>query len=139
MKCLDKSFRAKLKANGIKKFFPVQAEVIPWLLKTSNDADIVIPPDICVSAPTGSGKTLSFVLPILQTLKKYVIKRIHALAILPTQDLAIQVYNTFKMYAVGTNLHVSLITGKAPFAAEQKKLVTESKCFICVSISTSTK
>lgn len=128
MKCLDKSLRTKLKANGIKKFFPVQAEVIPWLLKTNDDVDVIIPPDICVSAPTGSGKTLAFVLPIVQALKKYTVKRIYALAILPTQDLATQVYNTFKEYVEGTNLDVCLVTGNVPFAVEQKKLVAECKC-----------
>lgn len=127
MKCLDKSLRAKLKANGIKKFFPVQAEVIPWLVKANEDVDIVIPRDICVSAPTGSGKTLAFVLPVIHALKNYAAtKRIHALAILPTQDLAVQVYHTFKEYAEGSNLNVSLVTGKVPFATEQKKLVIES-------------
>lgn len=127
MKCLDKSLRKKLKENGIKKFFPVQSEVIPWLLKANDDIDTVIPSDICVSAPTGSGKTLTFVLPIIQALKRYTIKRIYALVILPTQDLAIQVYNTFKEYAEGTNLDVCLVTGNVPFTIEQKKLVAECK------------
>lgn len=124
---MDKSLRAKLKANGIKKFFPVQAEVIPWLLKSNDDADVIVPRDICVSAPTGSGKTLAFVLPIIQALKKYTVKRVRALAILPTQNLAIQVYNTFKQYVEGTGLDVSLITGNVSFASEEKKLVAKSK------------
>lgn len=127
MKCLDKSLRIKLKANGIKKFFPVQAEVIPWLLKANDDANVVIPSDICVSAPTGSGKTLAFVLPIIQALKHNTVKRIYALVILPTQDLAIQVYKTFKQYVEGTNLNVCLVTGKMPFDVEQIRLVSESK------------
>lgn len=127
MKCLSKSLRKKLKENGIKKFFPVQAEVIPFLLKANDDAKVVIPSDICVSAPTGSGKTLAFVLPIVQALQNYTIKRIYALAILPTQDLAIQVYNTFKEYTVGTKLEVGLVTGKVPFNTEQANLVNESK------------
>ncbi|RZC34682.1 Helicase C and/or DEAD domain containing protein [Asbolus verrucosus] len=63
MKQLDKSIRKTLRANGIKYLFPIQAEVIPWLLEVRRHADIMFPRDVCVSAPTGSGKTLAFVLP----------------------------------------------------------------------------
>lgn len=127
MKCLDKQLRAKLKANGIKKFFPVQAEVIPWLLGSNSEADVFIPRDVCVSAPTGSGKTLAFVLPVVQVLKKCTVKKIRALVLLPTQHLALQIYGTFKEYTEGTGLDVGLVTGKVPFAAEQKQIVGESK------------
>lgn len=119
--------RKTLKLNGIKKLFPVQAEVIPWLLKADHDSDVLPPSDICVSAPTGSGKTLAFVLPVIQALKNYSVKKIRALVILPTQDLAIQVYKTFKKYAQNTTLDVCLISGKSPFENEQKQLVAESK------------
>lgn len=124
---LDKSLQKALKANGIKKLFPVQATVIPYLLEANKQADIVIPSDICVSAPTGSGKTLAFVLPVIQALKSYTVKRIRAVVILPTQDLALQVFRSFKKYAQNTNLDVCLITGKSPFVNEQKQLITESK------------
>lgn len=127
IKQLDKSLRKALKANGIKKLFPVQATVIPWLLEASKHADIVIPNDICVSAPTGSGKTLAFVLPVIQALKSYTVKRIRAIVILPTQDLAKQVFRTFKKYTQNTHLDVCLISGRSPFENEQKQLVTESK------------
>ena len=126
MKLLDKNIRTKLKMNGVKHFFPVQQEVIPWLIKTNN-ATIMLPRDLCVSAPTGSGKTLAFVLPIIQTLQNYTVKLIRALVILPTQDLAQQVFKTFKKYISETNVNVSLVTGKSSFSAEQKLLVKESE------------
>lgn len=129
MKILDKDLRKKLKANGIKYLFPVQAEVIPWLIQANKHSNLIFPRDVCVSAPTGSGKTLAFVLPVIQALKAYHIKRIRALVILPTQDLALQVFQTFKRYAQGTHIDISLITGKNPFITEQKQLVTESKQF----------
>lgn len=124
---LDKSFKAKLKENGVKQFFPVQAEVIPYVLKSNSYSDVVFPRDICVSAPTGSGKTLAFVLPIVQALKKHVVKKIRALVILPTQDLALQVFQCFKTYTQDTNLSTLLITGSTSFDVEQKQLVYESK------------
>lgn len=129
LKQLDKFLRKALKSNGIRKLFPVQAAVIPWLLEANKNADIVIPSDVCVSAPTGSGKTLAFVLPVVQALKSYTVKRIRAVVILPTQDLAIQVFKTFKKYTQNTRLDVCLISGRFPFPNEQKQLITESKLF----------
>lgn len=127
IKLLDKSLRKKLKENGIQRFFPVQAKVVPWLLEAHKHSDIIFPSDVCVSAPTGSGKTLAFVLPLIQALKNHSTKQIRALVILPTQDLAVQVFTTFRKYAECTNLDVGLITGKSPFSNEQKQLVSESK------------
>lgn len=138
VKLLDKSIRKLLKANGIKYFFPVQAEVIPWLLEANKHSKIIFPRDICVSAPTGSGKTLTFVLPVIQALKKYTVKKIRALVILPTQQLATQVFKTFKLYSQNTNIDICLITGTNSFAVEQQQLIQESKysfIHICVVIT----
>ncbi|XP_072398479.1 probable ATP-dependent RNA helicase Dbp73D [Diabrotica undecimpunctata] len=133
LKQLDKGIRKLLKANNIQYFFPVQAEVIPWLLETSRHSDVIFPRDICVSAPTGSGKTLAYVLPIVQALKKYTVKKIRALVILPTQDLATQVFKTFKTYSQDTNIDVCLISGTNSFAVEQSQLIIENKAFGAVS------
>jgi ATP-dependent RNA helicase DDX51/DBP6 len=53
-----------LKRNEIASLFPVQCEVIPYLLKDQHTR--AYPSDICVSAPTGSGKTLSYAIPIIE-------------------------------------------------------------------------
>lgn len=129
LKQLDKGIRKLLQKNGIKFLFPVQAEVIPWLLNSNKNANIIFPRDICVSAPTGSGKTLAFVLPVIQALKQYTVKKIRALVILPTQDLATQVFKSFKLYSQNTNIDICLITGTKSFAIEQQQLIQESKHF----------
>ncbi|CAH0550495.1 unnamed protein product [Brassicogethes aeneus] len=133
LKILDKSLRKLLKENNVKHLFPVQAKVIPWLIEANKHADVIFPRDICVSAPTGSGKTLAFVLPVIQALKGKTIKKIRALVILPTQDLATQVFKTFRLYAQNTNLDICLITGNNPFAFEQKQLVSQNEAFGFVS------
>jgi ATP-dependent helicase YprA (DUF1998 family) len=63
---LNDSLKSTLKSEGITHLFPVQAEVIPFILKEHSLSHCLWPHDVCVSAPTGSGKTLSFVLPIIQ-------------------------------------------------------------------------
>uniref|UniRef100_A0A3Q2QHV1 ATP-dependent RNA helicase n=1 Tax=Fundulus heteroclitus TaxID=8078 RepID=A0A3Q2QHV1_FUNHE len=113
----------KLETNGIQHFFPVQAEVIPAILEGVQHGPLIgrggyRPRDICVSAPTGSGKTLSFVIPVIQVLMERVVCEIRALAVLPTKELAQQVYKVFTSYAEGTPVKVVMLVGQRSFAAE---------------------
>ena len=64
---------------------PIQAKVIPEILAGRS---------VVASAQTGTGKTAGFVLPILERLKgerKRRAKRMRALIIEPTRELAVQV------------------------------------------------
>jgi ATP-dependent RNA helicase RhlE len=74
--------------------FPIQKEAIPAILKGS---------DILGIAPTGSGKTASFVLPILeifQNKEKSKNRHISALILVPTRELAIQTETVFQDFNV---------------------------------------
>ncbi|KAI5710049.1 hypothetical protein M8J75_005324 [Diaphorina citri] len=124
---LNPYFKKLLRRNEVTNFFPVQSELIPFLIKQHSRRSLFWPRDICVSAPTGSGKTLAFVLPILQILQYRVVPRIRALVVLPTQDLASQVYSVFKTYIKGTKLQVVLTVGSTPMLDEQRKLVAVDK------------
>ncbi|XP_059719349.1 ATP-dependent RNA helicase DDX51 [Haemorhous mexicanus] len=126
----------KLQMNGIDSFFPVQAEVIPAILQSAAHGYLLgragyRPRDICVSAPTGSGKTLSFVIPIVQVLLDRVVCHVRALAVLPTKELAQQVSKVFNVYTDGTGLKVVLITGQKSFAKEQEMLVQKKVTGYC--------
>ena len=56
-----------LERQGITSFFPVQCQVIPHLLGSNNQPILsTYNGDLCVSAPTGSGKTLSYAIPIVE-------------------------------------------------------------------------
>ena len=74
----------ELKKNRIVKPTPVQQKAIPLILKGRN---------IMAQARTGSGKTLAFVLPILERLSY---KRNEALILVPTRELATQVYDVIR-------------------------------------------
>ncbi|XP_061646137.1 ATP-dependent RNA helicase DDX51 [Phyllopteryx taeniolatus] len=117
----------KLHHHGIKNFFPVQAEVIPTILEGAQHGLLIgqagyKPRDVCVSAPTGSGKTLTFVIPVIQVLMKRVVCEVRALAVLPTKELAQQVCKVFTSYAEGTTLRVAMLAGQKSFAAELASL-----------------
>ncbi|XP_037126738.1 ATP-dependent RNA helicase DDX51 isoform X1 [Syngnathus acus] len=120
---LSVSLLKKLHHHGIQHFFPVQAEVIPVILEGAHNALLIgqagyQPRDICVSAPTGSGKTLAFVIPVLQVLMKRVVCQVRALAVLPTKELAQQVFKVFTSYAEGSTLKVVMLAGQKSFEAE---------------------
>ena len=85
----------------------VQEQTIPLVLDKK---------DIITSAQTGTGKTAAFALPILQMLfdkqdapKKG--KKIKALIISPTRELAVQIEENFKTYGKHTNLRSTVIYG----------------------------
>ncbi|XP_023932582.1 ATP-dependent RNA helicase DDX51 [Lingula anatina] len=129
VKGLDESLREKLKENNISSFFPVQASVIPAILQSVEygmGRAGYRPSDICCSAATGSGKTLAFVLPIVQILQSRVVPQIRALAILPSRDLATQVYKVFQTYCSATQLKVGLIIGQKTLGSEQTTIVKKS-------------
>jgi ATP-dependent RNA helicase DDX51/DBP6 len=115
----------RLEANSITHLFPVQAAVLPILLKTKLSSARVSPGDIFCCAPTGSGKTLAYVLPIIDTLITRVIPRIRALIVLPTRDLAAQVKKTFDSYMKGSNLKCILLTGQSSLSQEVKSIFTD--------------
>lgn len=87
----------------------IQEKVIPLVLAKK---------DVIASAQTGTGKTAAFALPILQLLydkqdapKKG--KKIRALIVSPTRELAIQIEDNFKSYSKYTNLRTTVIFGGA--------------------------
>ncbi len=71
--------------------YPIQQQAIPAILEGK---------DILGIAQTGSGKTASFVLPILQMLQDGVgstkNRHVRALVVVPTRELAIQVNDVVK-------------------------------------------
>ncbi|XP_045458824.1 probable ATP-dependent RNA helicase Dbp73D [Melitaea cinxia] len=130
---LDNTLKATLLKEGITHLFPVQEQVIPFVIKEHNLPEPFRPHDICVSAPTGSGKTLSFVLPIIQILMKQLGHRVRALVVLPVQELAAQVAKVFKKYCTNTGLKVALLSGSTPLHKEQQQIMryTETSDWIC--------
>lgn len=78
---LSSSTIEKLKKQGIKQPTPIQAKVIPPLLKGG---------DLIAQAQTGTGKTFAFVLPILEKLDADA-NHVQTLILTPTRELAIQI------------------------------------------------
>lgn len=90
-----------LKTLGYTNPTPIQSQAIPLLLQER---------DLLGCAQTGTGKTAAFAIPILQLLHKQGpqqkgSRKIKALIVTPTRELAIQIGESFADY--GKNLHLS--------------------------------
>ncbi|KAG8965381.1 ATP-dependent RNA helicase dbp6 [Tulasnella sp. 408] len=113
----------------------LQTALLPFLLKEGNPTSLSNPlyrpydppRDVCVSAPTGSGKTLAYAVPIVEILSTKVVTRLRALIVLPTRELAAQVYDTLESVGRGRRLKMALVTGQHSFSHEQTQLVAETE------------
>ncbi len=86
---------------------PIQAEAIPPLL---------LGKDLLGCAQTGTGKTATFAIPILQTLYKQKTntkekRKLKALILTPTRELAMQISDSFKTYGRLTGLKTTVVFG----------------------------
>src|ERR1041384_4388996 len=82
---------------------PVQALAIPQQLAGH---------DLVITAQTGTGKTLAFLLPLLERLRDEQNTRgVCALILSPTRELAIQTSQAFLKLAAGTGIRAAVVVG----------------------------
>lgn len=100
---LSAAIHNNLARNGFVVPTPIQAQAIPPAMTGA---------DVVATAQTGTGKTLAFVLPILQTLTSQpASKNIQALILSPTRELAIQIQETFAKISAGLGIRPVLVVG----------------------------
>ena len=92
----------KLEACQFIQPTPVQEQAIPPALAGS---------DVLATAQTGTGKTLSFLIPILERLQVSQTKGVLALVLLPTRELAMQVQKAYMKLAGGSSMTSALVCG----------------------------
>jgi len=93
---------ARLKTNQFETPTPVQVGAIPPAL---------LGRDVLATAQTGTGKTLSFLIPIVEMLQKVEGRDTHALIVLPTRELAMQVEKSFRAIRSSHTQTVALVVG----------------------------
>jgi ATP-dependent RNA helicase RhlE len=95
--------QSNLKKHGFVQPTAVQAEAIPPALEGR---------DVVATAQTGTGKTLAFLLPMLESLlKQPTSRRVKAVVLTPTRELAIQVSETFGKLAAGSSIKAAVVVG----------------------------
>ncbi|GAC18229.1 DEAD/DEAH box helicase [Paraglaciecola arctica] len=96
---------------------PIQEKAIPVIMSGKN---------LIAAAQTGTGKTASFVLPILQLLntdRKLRGKRVRALILVPTRELAVQVEKSIAAYGQHLELNSMAMYGGVDSSEQTQRLI----------------
>ena len=113
---LSPSILKTLVNNNYDKPTPIQAQAIPPVLDGR---------DIVGLAQTGTGKTAAFSLPILHRLSVNMTKgprKIRALILAPTRELATQINDAIWTYSKGLGLRSSFVIGGVPIKKQKRQL-----------------
>ncbi len=112
---LDERLLATVADLGYEEPTPIQREAIPLLLAGR---------DILAEAPTGTGKTAAFALPILQRIPIGAAgpNTTSALVVVPTRELAMQVAEAFHVYGKSMGARVVPVYGGQPIGQQLRGL-----------------
>lgn len=109
---LNSQFLEAIEAAGFSECMPVQQEAIPVALSGE---------DLLVQSQTGSGKTIAFLIPVIQRIieSDYQDK---CLVVVPTRELAIQIKEEAEKISQKLNLNIVSIFGGVSYGGQEKKL-----------------
>lgn len=127
---LDTRLTQHLLKLGFNDALPVQQALIPMLLSPGFPGARFLPgsesvlPDVAVGAPTGSGKTIAYLVPIVEDLKRLAGSgKLRSIIVVPTRELVTQVAAVAESLAKGSRVKVGLATGTGSITDEQGRLM----------------
>lgn len=109
---IGEALAAKLADYGITEPSPVQAECIPAALEGR---------DVLAQSQTGTGKTLAYLLPLLQNIHADE-KALQGLVLAPTQELAMQIVREAEKYGESLGIRVQALIGGAAIKRQLERL-----------------
>ena len=119
---LISALQQKLAAAQFTTPTPIQEQAIPPALEGK---------DVLATAQTGTGKTLAFLIPIIERLQvKSAIPGVRALVLLPTRELAMQVNQEYEKLRSGSMRKAALVMGGASEKNQIHALRTGSQLVI---------
>jgi len=110
---VDQDIVDTLASKGITDAFPIQEQTIPLGLPGQ---------DIIGQAKTGTGKTFGFGIPVVQRLGLDPEPGVKALIVVPTRELAVQVYEDIDMLTSGRSTSVVAIYGGKAYEGQIEQL-----------------
>jgi ATP-dependent RNA helicase RhlE len=99
---LSSSLQKKLAAAQFITLTPIQESAIPPALEGR---------DVIGTAQTGTGKTLAFLIPLIEILNREPVRHTVALVLLPTRELAMQVHEQYEQLRTKTMPKAALVIG----------------------------
>lgn len=100
---------------------PIQTAAIPHALAGT---------DLMATAPTGTGKTLAFVVPIIEGLMKRKPCGVEVLVLVPTRELAMQVHSQFELFRGGSMPPAALAIGGLPEHRQLQELRSGARVLV---------
>jgi len=117
---INPTLTCALNKQGIKNPTPVQQAAIPPFLEGM---------DLIVQAETGTGKTLAFLLPLIQSLDPET-STLQGLILAPTRELALQITEVAEMLTTLCNINLLSLYGGKSVGAQLKKLTTTPQLIV---------
>jgi ATP-dependent RNA helicase DeaD len=102
-----------LRKKGFEEPTPIQAKAIPFLLENKKD--------LIGKAQTGTGKTGAFGIPIIEQIIPQS-KKVQALILVPTRELAIQVTEELSSFAEAQKISIIAVYGGQPIERQISRL-----------------
>jgi ATP-dependent RNA helicase RhlE len=110
---LSSALQQKLAAAQFTTLTPIQQRAIPPALEGR---------DVIGTAQTGTGKTLAFLIPIIETLNRTPARNTVALVLLPTRELAMQVHEQYEQLRTKALPKAALVIGGVSEKAQIQSL-----------------
>ncbi len=110
---LSSALQQKLKAGQFTILTPIQERAIPPALEGR---------DVIGTAQTGTGKTLAFLIPLIETLNREPSRHTVALVLLPTRELAMQVHEQYEQLRAHKMPKAALVIGGVSEKAQIQSL-----------------
>ncbi len=110
---LSSALQRKLAAAEFTTLTPIQESAIPSALEGR---------DVIGTAQTGTGKTLAFLIPLIETLQRELERHTVALVLLPTRELAMQVHDQYEQLRANNMPKAALVIGGVSEKAQIRSL-----------------
>src|SRR5215469_382180 len=118
---LSSALQRKLAAAQFTNLTPIQERALPPALEGR---------DVVGTAHTGTGKTLAFLIPLIERLEREPARSTLALILLPTRELAIQVHEQYQQLRTKAMPKAALVIGGVSEKAQIQSLRAGSKLVI---------
>jgi ATP-dependent RNA helicase RhlE len=113
--------RRNLDRQGFRVPTPVQAQAIPAALEGR---------DVVATAQTGTGKTLAFLLPLLERMLTQPGQGVQTVILSPTRELALQTHTAFTALASGTGISAAIVVGGMSESGQLRSIRTGARILI---------
>lgn len=113
--------KERLKTSGFSTPTPVQAAAIPQALAGA---------DVIATAQTGTGKTLAFLIPVIEKLSQSKTAGIAGLVLVPTRELAMQVVAQYDALRCKDSRPAALVVGGLPEGRQLDAIYKDAKLVV---------